>query len=148
MARSLRMNNQWVFARPSPIHGQGLFARVDIPPETNIVEYSGPRLSVREGKRLADHGNVYLFRVNRREFIDGSVAWNLARHANHSCAPNAVSVQIDGAIWLRSNRAIARGEEITYDYGYSWRGERAPCRCDSATCSGFIMAAKDRTKMR
>jgi len=145
--RSRRTNNQWVHSAPSRIHGQGIFARVDIPAGTELVEYAGPRVSVDEGKRLAEAGNVYLFRANRREFIDGSVGWNLARSANHSCAPNAEAVSVSGAIWLRARRAIARGEEITYDYGYSFRDEPVPCACGAPACAGVIVASRHRSKI-
>jgi SET domain-containing protein len=139
-----RTNNRWVHAQPSGIHGQGLFARVDIPAGTAMVEYAGPRLSVRQGKRLANEGNVYMFRANRREFIDGSVSWNLARHANHSCAPNAASQGMAGGIWLRALRTIARGAEITYDYGFPVGDEPVACKCGAPTCAGVITAARHR----
>jgi len=137
-------NNQWVYASPSSIHGKGLFARLDIPKGTAVVEYSGPRVPTREGKQLADEGNVYIFQANRREFIDGSVSWNLARHANHSCDPNTQSAGIDGHIWLCARRAIAKGEEITYDYGYSFRDQPTSCRCGAPTCVGVIVASRHR----
>jgi len=139
-----RTNNHWTYAQPSSIHGHGLFARTDIPTGTLMVEYSGPHLSVAEGKRMAEEGNVYVFRLNRREFIDGSVSWNLGRYANHSCAPNAASIGLEGKIWLQSRRLILKGEEITYDYGYSFRDDPVPCRCGIPTCGGFIIAARHR----
>jgi len=141
---SQRINNRWVYAGPSKIHGHGLFARVDVPPGTVFVEYAGPRLPAREGKRLADEGNAYIFRANRREFIDGSVAWNLARYANHACEPNAESISRDGRIELRALRVIPKGDEITYDYGFSFRDDPTPCACGSASCAGVIVAAKRR----
>ena len=139
-----RTNNRWVHAATSGIHGKGLFARVDIPAGETIVEYDGPRIPTTEGKRMADDGNVYVFQANRREFIDGSVSWNLARHANHSCEPNAQSIGIDGHIWLRARRAIAKGEEITYDYGYNFRDEPSACHCGAPTCAGVIVASRHR----
>ena len=145
--RSRRTNNRWVHAAPSGIHGRGLFAGSEIPAGTDIVEYSGPRIPTREGKRMAEEGNVYVFQANRREFIDGSVAWNLARSANHSCAPNAESVSIDGAIWLQARRPIAKGEEITYDYGYSFRDDPTSCLCGAPSCVGRIVAARHRARM-
>jgi len=145
--RSHRTNNRWVHAAPSGIHGRGLFARADIPEGTAIVEYEGPQVSTEEGKRMAEEGNVYIFQANRRGFIDGSVAWNLARHANHSCEPNAQSVSVDGQIWLRARRPIPKGEEITYDYGYSFRDEPSVCRCGVPFCAGVIVASRHRTKL-
>jgi hypothetical protein len=139
MARtSNRTNNRWVYAAHSAIHGKGLFARADMEAGTAIVEYSGLRVCASVGKRMAEAGNVYMFQINRREFIDGSVATNLARHANHSCAPNAQSVGIAGGLWLCARRRIVKGEEITYDYGYSIRDENSPCRCGAAGCIGVI----------
>jgi SET domain-containing protein len=123
---------------PSGIEGQGLFARVAIPVGVNMVEYAGPRLSADEGRRKAKDGNVYIFQANRREAIDGSVLWNLGRYANHGCAPNAKSVSVDGGIWLRALRPIARGEEITYDYGYSFRDPPSACSCTASNCRGII----------
>jgi uncharacterized protein len=143
-----RTNNRLAYAAPSGIHGSGLFARADIPAGADIAEYDGPRVSVDQGLRLAAGGNVYVFRANRRESIDGSVAWNLARHANHSCAPNAQSVNVGGAIWLRALRPIPRGEEITYDYGYSFRDDPVPCLCRAPACPGVIVAAKHRGKVK
>jgi uncharacterized protein len=145
---SKRTNNRWAFAAPSSIHGKGLFARIEIPPGTDIVEYDGPRVSYDKGKELAEDGNVYVFRANRRESIDGSVTWNLARHANHSCTPNAESTNVKGGIWLRARRLIAKGEEITYDYGYSFRDDPVPCLCGSSECPGVIVAARHRGKIK
>jgi SET domain-containing protein len=139
MNRSVRSNNTYVYAAPSPIHGRGLFARADVPAGTDFVEYDGPRLPRKEGIRLAEGGNDYMFRLDRRTDIDGSVAWNLGRHANHGCSPNAKSVKVDGRIWLRALRDIRRGEEITYDYGYELkRDTEIPCRCGQEGCTGKI----------
>lgn len=136
----IRTNNRWVHAGPSPIEGRGLFARVPIPAGTDIVEYDGPRLPADEGRRRAAEGNAYVFRLNRREYIDGSVAWNLGRFANHSCAPNAASASANGRIWIRARRDIGRGEEITYNYGFSFRDDPTPCRCGAPGCVGRIVA--------
>jgi len=141
---SRRMNNAWCYAGPSTIDGRGLFARIDIPAGTDIVEYDGPRISVEKGKRFAEEGNVYVFRLNRREIIEGSVAWNLGRHANHSCESNAASVGVSAHIWLRAKRLIAKGEEITYDYGYTFRDDPVPCRCGAKTCARRIVASRHR----
>lgn len=53
-------NNRWAHAETSPIHGWGLFARVNIPEGTDIVEYDGPRVTTDEGRRMAEEGNVYI----------------------------------------------------------------------------------------
>ncbi|MBL0349856.1 MAG: SET domain-containing protein-lysine N-methyltransferase [Elusimicrobia bacterium] len=142
-----RTNNEWVFAAPSGIHGSGLFARNDVPTGTPVVEYDGPRVSAAEGRRRAAEGNAFVFRLNRREFIDGSVGWNLGRYANHSCEPNAASESRGGRIWLRAVRPIPQGAEITYDYGFSFRDDPTPCRCGAPSCGGSIVAARDRNRL-
>ena len=147
MTPTRRTNNRWAYAAPSGIHGQGLFARTEIPEGTLIVQYDGPRVSTKEGKKMAEEGNVYVFQANRREFIDGSVKWNLARHANHSCEPNSQSVSVDGEIWLRAKRLIAKGEEVTYDYGYSFRDDPTACGCRAPSCAGRIVAGRHRSKI-
>lgn len=144
MKRSSRTNNEWVFAAPSAIHGRGLWARREIPAGTVVVEYDGPRIDAGEGRRRALEGNAYVFRLNRRECVDGSVAWNLARFANHACEPNCASEIRAGRIWLKTLRPVAKNEEITYDYGYSFRDEPVACRCGSAGCPGRIVAARHR----
>ncbi|HMZ26647.1 MAG TPA: SET domain-containing protein-lysine N-methyltransferase [Elusimicrobiota bacterium] len=141
-----RTNNEWVFAAPSGIHGSGLFARAEIPAGTLLVEYDGPRVSAAEGRRRAAEGNAFVFGLNRREFIDGSVGWNLGRFANHSCEPNAASESRGGRIWLRALRVIFPKEEITYDYGFSFRDDPTPCRCGAPNCRGNIVAARHRDR--
>ena len=41
---------------------------------------------------------------------------------------------------------VAKGEEITYDYGYSFRDEPTACRCGAPSCAGRIVAAHHRGK--
>lgn len=141
-------SNRYVYAAGSGIHGKGLFAREEIAAGTDLVEYDGPRLARDAGERLAGEGNAYVFSVDRRSCIDGSVAWNLARYANHSCDPNCRSVKISGRIWLRSIRPIARGEEITYDYGYDFKNYTDnPCSCGSPRCAGYIVPQRFRDRI-
>jgi SET domain-containing protein len=144
---SIRTNNEFAHSDRSPIHGRGLFARRDIPAGTDIVEYDGPRVTWEEGERLAEEGNVFVFRLDRRTCIDGGVKWNLGGAANHSCRPNARSVKSHGRIRLRALRLISKGEEITYDYGFDWRaGDEVACRCGQPACAGLIVAERSRRR--
>ena len=56
---------------PSPIAGHGLFAGVDIPQDTRIIEYTGEKISTWESLRRLAQGNVYICRLNYRWAIDG-----------------------------------------------------------------------------
>ena len=98
--------------------GLGLFATGPIAKAAFIVEYSGPRIPTRQAQaREAATGCRYMFEINSRWTVDGSVRRNIGRYANHSCRPNAESALSKGKVILRAIKAIKPGEEITYDYG-------------------------------
>src|SRR5258708_8976935 len=70
--------------------GLGLFATKPIKKGTKIVRYIGPLLDCKKKKDDAIE-NKYLFELNNRGTIDGSVRENVARYINHACKPNAES---------------------------------------------------------
>jgi uncharacterized protein len=117
--------------------GFGLFATAPIERGAVIAEYTGRRIPTREARmQERERGARYMFEIDNRWTIDGSPRSNLARYANHACAPNAEAVDDAGRIFLRARRRIEPGEEITYDYGRRYfelffAGGR--CRC--ATCA-------------
>ena len=141
----------------SKLHGKGIFARKDIPKNTHIIEYIGNIVSRKEGERIAEEhhnkakktgsGAVYIFELNRKQDIDGSVSWNTARFINHSCEPNCKYKIIDNHIWIISLREIKKGEELTYDYGYDLEDyHEHPCKCNSKKCLGYIIGKRYRKK--
>lgn len=149
----------WIERRDSAIHGRGVFARVDIPSGTRIIEYLGERITkaeawrreeARKARQLAgEDGCVYIFELNKRHDIDGSMEWNTARLLNHSCGPNCRSETIRGHIWILARRDIAAGEELTFDYGYAFQlWADHPCRCGAKGCPGFIVNAAQRWRVR
>lgn len=149
----------WAEVRGSAIHGRGMYAVKTIPAETRIIAYDGEHITKaesdrREVKRLAREkaggdGCVYIFELNKRHDIDGSMAWNTARLINHSCKPNCRTEIIRGTIWIVAKRDVAEGEELFFDYRYgmeNWRGH--PCRCGTDRCVGFIVAGEYRWRIR
>jgi len=118
--------------------GLGLFATTPIAKGAFIVEYSGPRIPTREAHaREAKTRCRYMFEINSRWTVDGSGRRNIGRYANHSCRPNAESALAKGKVILRAIKAIAPGEEITYDYGREYFElfiKPKGCRC--ARCTG------------
>src|SRR5437879_11805451 len=70
--------------------GLGLFATKPIKKGAKIVRYFGPILDSRKKKDDAIE-NKYLFELNGRWTIDGSVRENIARYINHACRPTAES---------------------------------------------------------
>lgn len=126
--------------------GLGLFATAPIRRRQPIVEYSGPRIPTPEAQaRERTRGHRYMFELNCKWTIDGSVRSNLARYANHACRPNAEAYSSRGRLMLRALRAIASGEEITYDYGREYVDlffGRSGCRC--AGCRARRASRKSR----
>ena len=115
--------------------GLGLFATKPIKKGAKIVRYFGPLLDSRKKKDDAIE-NKYLFELNGRWTIDGSVRKNVARYINHACKPNAesdVSARKRKVV-IRAIKNIEPGEEINYDYGTDYfKAYLKPigCKCDS-----------------
>jgi uncharacterized protein len=98
--------------------GLGLFATRAIRKGAVIIPYIGRLLDCRKPKDDAVI-NKYLFELDGRWTIDGSVRANVARYINHACKPNAESdvMPRKKQILIRALRDIREGEEINYDYG-------------------------------
>ena len=139
----------WHVVRRSSIHSQGVFALRDIPPGTRILEYTGEKIGKRESERRANErlarakvtgeAAVYIFNLNKRQDLDGSMKSNIARLLNHSCDPNCEAIQSRGRIWMTALRNIKKGEELTFNYGFDLENwSEHPCRCGTDRCIGFI----------
>jgi hypothetical protein len=116
--------------------GLGLFATKPIKKGTKIVRYFGPIL---DSKKKKDDSieNKYLFELNGRWTIDGSVRENVARYINHACRPNAESdvKPRKRKVFIRAIKKIEPGEEINYDYGTDYfKAYLKPIGCKCAAC--------------
>lgn len=124
--------------------GLGLFATKPIKKGTRIIRYYGPILD----SRIPEHDDIenkYLFELNGRWTIDGSVRKNLARYINHSCRPNAESDvrPRERKVFIRAIKNIEPGEEINYDYGTDYfKAYLKPIGCKCESCE------KKRKKLR
>jgi uncharacterized protein len=115
--------------------GLGLFATKPIKKGAKIIRYFGPLLDSKNEKHDAIE-NKYLFELNNRWTIDGSVRKNFARYINHACKPNAESdVNVrKRRVVIRAIKKIEPGEEINYDYGADYfKAYLKPigCKCDA-----------------
>ena len=115
--------------------GLGLFATKEIEKGTRILEYFGPLLDCSKPEHDAIE-NKYLFELNNRWTIDGSVRANVARYINHACKPNAESDvrPRKRRVYIRAIKNIEPGEEISYDYGTDYfKAYLKPigCKCDA-----------------
>jgi hypothetical protein len=124
--------------------GLGLFATKPIKKGAKIVRYFGPLLDSKKKKDDAIE-NKYLFELNGRWTIDGSVRKNIARYINHACKPNAESdvMPRKRKVVIRAIKNIEPGEEINYDYGTDYfKAYLKPIGCKCAACE------KKRKKQR
>jgi len=128
--------------------GLGLFATKPIKKGEEIIEYFGPMLDSRNEKHDAIE-NKYLFEINNRWTIDGSVRRNIARYINHACRPNAESdvQERKRKVFIRAIKNIQPGEEINYDYGKEYFKEFLKpigCLCDSCVKKRKLALAEER----
>ena len=124
--------------------GLGLFATKPIKKGAKIVRYFGPLLDSKKKKDDAIE-NKYLFELNGRWTIDGSVRANIARYINHACKPNAESdvKPRKRKVVIRAIKNIEPGEEINYDYGTDYfKAYLKPIGCKCGACE------KKRKKQR
>jgi uncharacterized protein len=116
--------------------GLGLFATRAIRKGTKIIRYFGPLLDSRKEEDDAIE-NKYLFELNNRWTIDGSVRENIARYINHGCRPNAESdvKPRKRKVFIRAIKNIEPGEEISYDYGTDYfKAYLKPIGCKCHAC--------------
>ena len=116
--------------------GLGLFATKPIRKGTKIVRYFGPLLDSKKKKDDAIE-NKYLFELNNRWTIDGSVRKNVARYINHACKPNAESdvKPRKRKVIIRAIKNIEPGDEINYDYGTDYfKAYLKPIGCKCVAC--------------
>jgi hypothetical protein len=116
--------------------GLGLFATKPIKKGTKIIRYFGPLLDSKKKKDDAIE-NKYLFELNNRWTIDGSVRENVARYINHACKPNAESdvKPRKRKVFIRAIKNIEPGDEINYDYGTDYfKAYLKPIGCKCVAC--------------
>ena len=98
-----------------------------------------------------DNGKaIYLFNINKRLDLDGDFKFNTARLINHSCNPNCEVFGTGLKIWVYAMKNIKKGDELSYDYGFSFDEDykKFPCRCGSNNCVGFIVREGSRWRLK
>ena len=112
--------------------GCGLFAGEDIPKGAFIIEYFGREI---DEKEQYTSKSKYLFEINSKKTIDGTIRENTARYINHSCRPNCEVEIKKGRVLIFSKRKIKAGEELGYDYGKEfWNEHIKPIGCKCVKC--------------
>lgn len=90
--------------KPSSIHGHGVFAQRDIPPQKYIGVIGGPIVNTETDHTINVEGII----------IDPHPPF---RFLNHSDDPNC---EIVDGVWLRALKKIQQGQELTFHYGPDW----------------------------
>ena len=133
--------------KQSGIHGSGCYTSVPIPAGTQIVEYTGTRISKAEADELyCERVDTYLFCIGEGDYVvDGD---GVAAFINHSCDPNCETDEFEEHIWIIAMRDIASGEELCYDYNLYDGDDDDPatCRCGAASCRGSMYGEEELEK--
>ena len=122
----------------SEIVGKGLFSGTRIPGRAKIGEFEGVVIGLREARRRAKGRAIVAIVELERHALDATDSPRGFRFINHSCDPNTFIRCTPQRAEFYARRAIARGEELTADYGESHHNGKLPCRCGAARCRGFI----------
>lgn len=125
-------------AGASPIHRWGIFAAETIPARRRVIEYTGQRIGLAEGRRRSMRPMIYIFVSGKRTLIDGAIGGSGAEFVNHSCSPNLIARLHSGRIWMVSLRTIEAGEELLIDYQITGTSPMHPCHCGSPNCRGYL----------
>lgn len=129
--------------RSSAIHAAGCYTTTAIRKGAHVAEYSGRRLTKKEADAAYEASPItYLFGLG-----DGSIVIDghcMAMFINHSCDANCETSEIRGRVWIKAIRAIAPGDEITYDYClYDGGDDEAICNCGAEECRGTMYSPQE-----
>ncbi len=122
--RKAPARQQWfqLDIRRSEVHGFGLFAGESIPWGKKVIEYTGEKIGEKEFWRRERFYNSIgynpLFALDKKTTIDGLIGGNASIFINHSKTPNLGVLREDGRIFFFSLEDIAKGRELTFEYGY------------------------------
>ena len=136
----------------SVIDNKGLYASKNIKKGTKIINYVGKIITKKEtdtNPKFDNEKAIYLYNLNSKYDLDGDFKYNTARLINHSCDPNC---EVDGKglkLWISAIKDIKKGDELTYDYGFSFDKDykQFPCKCASKYCCGYIVREGSRWRI-
>ena len=138
--------------KKSNIDKRGLYASKDIKEDTKIIDYVGKIISKKKSETNSKFDNekdIYLFNLNNRHDLDGDFKFNTARLINHSCNPNCEVIGKGLKLWISAIKNIKKGEELSYDYGFSYDKDykQFPCKCGGKNCVGYIVRFGSRWRI-
>ena len=89
------------------------------------------------------------FDLNKKYDLDGDFKFNIARLINHSCDPNCEVYGSGLKVWVYAIKDIKKGEELTYDYGFSFDENFKDFLVDvGQKCVGYIIREGSRWRIK
>lgn len=118
--------------------GHGVVATKDIPKGTIVYVKDELELVFVEGDAIASDPK-YKHLIEKYSYTepDGTkvLSWDIAKYVNHSCQSNCLSTGYGFEIAIRD---IAKGEQLTDDYGMLNIEHDMDCCCGAHQCRGVI----------
>jgi hypothetical protein len=126
--------------RSSGIAGRGLFATAPIAPGEIVVVKGGYVMTTAQRQTVAaalGPADIQIAEDLHMGPITLADREGGMMHLNHSCAPN---LGVQGQIVFVALRAIAKDEELTFDYAMTDDDpdDAMPCHCGAASCRGTV----------
>lgn len=115
----------------SGIEGSGVFVTREFLENETVGEYLGKIMLESE----IPAGRVYCFSLDDHRVLEAIE--HPLKYLNHSCDPNCEALQEGVRVFIRTIRKVAKGEELTIDYGFDPAWE-IPCSCNSSRCKRII----------
>ncbi len=143
--------------KKSPVHGNGVFAAVDIEKGTRIIEYRGALIRNEDIDDLPqsdpnDEHHTFFFSLDDgKHTIDASQKGNAARWINHHCKPNCKAKEVTDEtgrprVFIQARKNIKAGAELNYDYHLTLEGKVTKkdkrnhrCLCGAKKCRGTML---------
>jgi uncharacterized protein len=122
-----------VEVRQSPIHGRGVFATRTYEPGEAILPIDDSRVVTRETPLDPERGEL----PHHRDYLGTHdvLMQEPERYINHCCEPNTYVQTRAGVRWVVAYRAVAPGDELTFDYCISSYGDHEwECSCGHPRC--------------
>jgi uncharacterized protein len=129
--------------RSSAIHAAGCYTMLPIRKGVRLCEYDGQRMpKAAADTRYEGRDVTYLFASTNDEVIDG---FGTAMFLNHCCDPNCETEQDEnGRIFISTIRAVAAGEELTYEYNLHDSDEDGQdCYCGVPACRTTMLSDEE-----
>ncbi len=125
-----------ITTKPSPIHGTGVFAAIDLQQGDHILEVDDSRLVTAEQPLPEGEPEYHCdWYADGRQVLLAPPAC----YVNHCCDPNSIVQYFDGVRWDMARRDIRAGEEITHDYCIDGFGDTIwQCNCGNERCRKTI----------